>query len=308
MSTNILWNFTKACLILFCFGMSLDFLKATEKINVVVSIYPFAEFAKEITGEKGDVVLLLPPGVEAHSWKPRPSDITKIIKADLFIYIGAGMEPWVHDILDSIKKPSFFVIEASHGMELLSTAEGKIAQRHGHSYDPHVWLDLENDIKIIDKITESLSKISPKSSLLFQARADAYKRKLTQLDLKFKKELKQCSQKTFIVGGHAAFGYLARRYGLKQVSLYGVNPDSKPTPRKLRQIVDLARKYKAEVIFFEQSISNDLAKIIAREIGARTLSLNPGTTLKPEEMGISLMFIQIMEKNLENLKNGLMCR
>ena len=78
--------------------------------------------------------------------------------------------------------------------------------------------------------------------------ASVYKQRLRVLDEKFRGSLQECTHKVFILGGHAAFGYMAKRYGLRQISLYGVSPDSRPTPKKLIGIVELAKRHNIKVI------------------------------------------------------------
>jgi zinc transport system substrate-binding protein len=110
------------------------------------------------------------------------------------------------------------------------------------------------------------------------------------------------------LGGHAAFGYLARRYNLNQIALYGLSPDSKPTPRKLAEVVNLAEEHQIKVIYFEDYVSDELAKVIAKEVGAKILVLNAGANISQEQLKSGTTFLEIMEKNLEILKHGLCCR
>lgn len=105
-----------------------------EKLEVVTTLFPLYEFAKEVGGDKADVSLLLPPGAEAHTFEPRPSDVTKIASADMFVYIGAGMEPWAHDILEGVKNPDRIDLDASKSVELLKTAEH---DEHEHEEEEH---------------------------------------------------------------------------------------------------------------------------------------------------------------------------
>lgn len=95
---------------------------------------------------------------------------------------------------------------------------------------------------------------------------------------------------------------------MHQISLYGLSPDSKPTPKQLVEVVELARKHKIKVIFFEIYVSNELAEVIAREVGARTMVLNPGANLTEDQLKSGITFFDIMELNLENLRNGLVCK
>ena len=115
-------------------------------IQVVASIFPLAEFAKNVCGEKGRIEVLLPPGADIHTWRPKPSDLFKLAKADLFIYIGANLEPWLHDILMAINNPKLQVLEVSKGLSLIDGQEHQ-GENHTHkTFDPHVWLDFSYDI------------------------------------------------------------------------------------------------------------------------------------------------------------------
>jgi len=302
--------FLRFFLILVIFGFQAQDLDAAKKIRVVTSVFPLLEFAGAVSGERGEVSLLLPPGAEIHTWRPRPSDIIRLSSADLFIYIGADLEPWLHDLLKSIRNPNLRVLEASRGIPLVDE-EGIVHNVHEHehgAHDPHIWLDFKNDQRIVDKIAAVLSEMDPEGSSVFKRNAFIYKEKLQRLDQKFKDGLMDCVHRTIILAGHGAFGYLARSYNLRQISLYGLSPDSRPTPKKLIEVVELAKKYGIKVIFFEIRVRDELAKVLAEEVGARTLVLNPGANLTKEQLKSEKTFFDIMEKNLENLKDGLICK
>ena len=164
------------------------------------------------------------------------------------------------------------------------------------------------DHVIFDKIASLLSELDTKNSFLFKRNARIYKDRIRRLDQKFMKSLKDCDYRTFIFGGHSAFAYLARRYNLRQISLYGLSPDSRPTSKQLIKVVKLAKKYRIKVIYFERYISNELARVIAKEVGAKTLALNPGANLTKNQLDSGESFFDIMEKNLEKMRNGLCCK
>ena len=285
------------------------------QIKIMTSIFPLKEFAHAVSGNWGTVDLLLPPGAEIHTWQPKPSDLVKLSSADVFIYIGAELEPWVDDILRSIKNPDLHIIQASEGISLLRNSEERENHdpdsSHGHRIgesDPHIWLDFENDKKIIDKIAKILSEVDPERREIYQSNAEIYKQKLQALDERYQRSLDQCDQKTIVLGGHAAFGYLARRYNLFQVSLYGLSPDSKPTPRQLIDVIHYVKENGIGAIYFEVNLSSELAQVIAKETGAKTYVLNPGVSLSRKQKNSGITFLEIMEQNLESLKNGLRCR
>jgi zinc transport system substrate-binding protein len=294
----------------FIFGGAVN-ASAGAKVRIETSVFPLREFAASVAGERGDVRLLLPPGAGVHTWQPSAGDLIRLAKCDLFIYVGADLEPWVPDVMRGLGGRKIETLEAAGEIDLIREpgdgGHGRGSERHG-AFDPHVWLDLELAGRIVDLIRDRLLAIDPEGDSVYRRNAEAYREKLSVLDLKFKTELGTCPRKTFILAGHAAFGYLARRYGLEQVALYGLSPDSQPTPGRLIDIVGFAREKAIKVIFFETAASPDVAKALSRELGATTLVLNPGHNLTRAEITKGVDFFDIMEKNLRNLKDGLGCR
>jgi len=282
-------------------------LLASNKVVIITTVFPLKEFTEGVCGKRAEVHMLIPPGVEVHTWKPKPSDIVRLSSCDLIIYIGANLEPWIYNVLHSIKNPNLKVIEASHGLSLLKE-ETTHSHRKNRNIDPHIWLDFVYNQMIVNKIATVLAEIDPQGASFYAKNAISYNKKLQRLDNLYREKLKDCIHRTFILGGHSSFGYLAKRYGLKQISLYGLNPDAKPTPKQLIKVVELAKKYEINVIYFEEYVSDNFAQIISKEINARTLVLNPGANLKQREIDKGISFFDIMEKNLENLRIGLICK
>lgn len=290
-----------------------------KRLKVITSLFPLKEFAQAVGGEQAEVDLLLPPGAEPHTWEPKPSDIVKLSKTDIFIYIGAGMEPWIHDILKGVKNPDLIVVEASHGLTLIRSEEAEHRAEEEHEYihkhaheesefDPHVWLDFEYAQRIVDKITRAFIAKEPLRTNYYQENAEIYKKKLQDIDRKYREAIKECRHREIVYGGHAAFAYMAKRYNLKQIPLYGISPDSEPTPKRLARITELAKRHGIKVIYFEAFVSDKLARAIARDVGAKTLVLNPGGNLTREQLKSGITFLSMMEENLENLRYGLGCR
>lgn len=279
---------------------------AAERLQVVTSVYPLEEFANAVGGERITVKLLLPPGSEPHTWEPRPSDILCLTKAHIFIYIGAGMEPWIKDLLEGAKKESLVVMEASNGLDLIHKKGN--GNHHDHiGMDPHIWLDFRNDEKIIDRMVKIFSKMDPEGKLFYECNGEGYKKKLVALDQHYTENLRNCKRSEILFGGHSAFSYMARRYDLEQIPLYGISPDAEPKPKEMANMIDFAKSHDVNAVYFERLFSDSLAKVIAQEIGAITLVLNPGVNLTREERKRGLTFISIMEENLSNLMKGLAC-
>ncbi len=283
--------------------------QSQEKINILTSIFPLYEFAQAVCGERGEVDILIPPGAEVHTWKPKPSDIIKIAQADLFVVVGSVLEPWLEDILKSVKNSKLHILETSLGFKW--DEDEHIMENHSHDHeagDPHIWLDFDYDMQIIEQISSILTQIDPSSVDLYTSNARIFNLRLKNLDNLYKEELSKCSLRTFILGGHSAFGYIAKKYDLNQVAVYGLSPDSMPSPRKLVEIIRIAKEQGVKAIYFEFMLSNDIARMIADEVGCQTLALNPGANVSREELKSGVSFFDIMEKNLENLKIGLVSR
>jgi len=272
----------------------------TEKPRVVCSLFPLYEFALAVGGDKAEVSLLLPPGVEPHAWEPKARDLVAISKADLFLCVSENLEPWATDVVRGAGHEGLGVMAAAEGLELLD-------EKGAEARDPHVWLDLSYDQVIVTRIAQALTSIDPENGDHYQKNAGAYNAKLQALDQRYKEGLAECRHRYLVLGGHSAFAYLAKRYGLTQVPLYGISADSEPTPHRLAEVIEIARGLRVKYIFFETLVSPKLAQVVAEEIAARTLVLNPGANMTKEQFDRGLTFLSILEENLQNLRKGLEC-
>ncbi len=284
-----------------------------KKVTVVTTLFPLFDLTRSITDGKADILLMLPPGVEAHAFEPKPADIMKVDKANLFIYTGKYMEPWAQDILKSTTNRKLVVADASLGIRLARLGAehrdtGHEDRHHHGSYDPHIWLDFGNAMKMVDTITEGLCRADPGNSGLYRKNADAYKERLGDLDNRYRESLSHCKKKTLVHGGHFAFGYLARRYGLEYVSAYEGSPDAEPTARKIIALKNLIKKDNIHFVFFEELLNPRIAQIIANETGARLLKLNGAHNVTKDEFRKGVTFLSLMEDNLTNLEIGLECK
>ena len=278
---------------------------AADRLTVVASLFPLYDFTREVAGDTADVTLLLPPGTEPHTWSPKPSDMARIAGADLFVYLGPDMEPWVNQVLEATSGKGR-VLEASRGLALLSP-DGRAGSADGGQHDPHVWLDLANASEMVDLVAAALAEIDRPRAAEYRDRSTAYRARLSALDSRFRETLSRCRKRQFVFGGHAAFAYLARRYGLEQIPVYSLSPDSEPSPRQVAQIVKVLRALDLEVVYFEELVNPRLAQVIAGEVGARTLMLTPAGNLTAQQRRAGATFLSIMESNLHNLAEGLGC-
>ncbi|MDO8443309.1 MAG: zinc ABC transporter substrate-binding protein [bacterium] len=278
--------------------------KNGEKLSVVATLFPYYDFAKIVGGDKAEVSLLLPPGIEAHSFEPKPSDIFKINSADIFVYTGDFMEPWAKDILIGINNKKLSVVKAGDVVSLLNGSDEGL----GSGADPHIWLDLLNSENIVDGILTAFVKKDPQNSDFYIQNAHNLKNELKDLDNSFKAGLSNCQTKTLIYGGHYAFGYLVKRYGLNYLAAQGFAPDSEPTARDLANLINELKKNNVGYVFYEELSSPKIAETISEETGAKLLLLNTAEKITKEDLNNNVSFIDIIKEDLVNLKTGLGCQ
>lgn len=285
---------------------------------VVATFYPLYEFSRQVAGDRAEVVSLVPNGVEPHDWEPSPSDVARVQKARLFVYNGSGFEPWVERLLADVQGVGPLVVNATEGLALMAAdlprhdREGdphEARARGGGSapLDPHVWLDPVLAQAQVDRIRMALEKLDSEGAAMYGDNARRFTARLAELDAAFERGLRQCARRDIVVS-HAAFNYLARRYHLTVVPVMGLSPESEPSPAQMAAIVRFARRQKVQYIFFETLVNPKLAETLAREVGARTLILNPVEGLTREEEAAGKDYVALMEGNLRNLRIGLDCR
>ena len=284
-----------------------------KNIKVVTTLFPLYDFAKNIGQQKAEVILLLPPGVEPHNFEPRPNDITRIQDSDLLIFTGKYMEPWVDNLLKGLDTKRLTVVDTSKDIILIRRTDSHNEAEHTHqeesgSPDPHIWLDFSNAVKMVDAITTEFIAKDPQNKDFYVKNSYEYKKKLEELDKKYKDTLLRCRDKVIIHAGHFAFGYLAKRYDLKYVSAYkGFAPNAEPTPKRLVELTNNVKKHGVRHIYYEELITPKIAEVISKETGCSLLMLHGAHNVTRKEMDSGVTFVQLMEINLENLKVGLQC-
>jgi zinc transport system substrate-binding protein len=286
---------------------------------VVTTLFPLYDFARTIAGDRMEVQLLLPPGVEPHHFEPKPDDLVHIHRAALFVYIGPFMEPWADKIIQGVDRTKVRVVPAAAGIPLLPAMahSGKeqhhLDHDHDHdhqveAYDPHVWLDFNADQTMVAKILEALIAADPAGAEQYRRRAADLTEQLSALDARYKAGLASCDSRVLLHGGHAAFGYLAHRYNLDYQAAAGVTAELEATPRRLAELVQQVRKNKVKAVFSEELVSPRVARTIAGETGATVLKLHGAHNVAKEDLEQGVTFIKLMDENLKNLQVGLSCK
>jgi len=298
--------------IMVTFAFSIPSWAISDRLTVVASVFPLFDITREVAGSDADVRVLLPPGVDPHSWEPKPSDILELSRSDIFLYTSDSMEPWAGGIAGAVAGNDVLIVPVMDNLgfphaEPRHGSGSSQEEDYGHGEDPHFWLDLLLSERTVKMVEDLLIRKDPANRNRYVANAGTYAERLHQLDMAFMSGLKECASRLLVTGGHAAFGHLTRRYGLKQISVYGLNPDSEPTPRHLAGIISEMKKYNVRTIFSEELMNPRMAEVISQETGARVMVLNPGGNLTAAQWREGLTFLEIMNRNLEILREGLDC-
>jgi zinc transport system substrate-binding protein len=253
------------------------------KKEVAASFYPLAFAAEELGGDGVNVVNLTPPGTEPHDLEPTPSDVRELKSADLVLLLGHGFQPQLE--------------EAARGGDIVELLDTPGLNRFQND-DPHVWLDPARYKLLARRIGDELGT---------EASVQRFVARLEALDRDYRRGLADCARDD-IVTSHDAFGYLAQRYGLRQIPITGLSPEAEPSPKDLSRVVDLVRSTHATTVFSETLVSPRIAEAVATETGARTAVLNPIEGLEPSEATNGEDYFSLMRSNLAELRAALGCR
>lgn len=271
------------------------------KISVVASFYPMYFFASQIGGDKADVINVTPAGGEPHDYEPTAQDMTKIESANLVVLNGGGLEAWGDSVKQNIDSQKTTLVTAGEGL-----TTRRVVEDGEDIIDPHVWLSPVLAEQMVDKIEQGYVKADPAHADYYAKNATDLKAKLAQLDTDYKQGLASCQRKD-IITSHAAFGYLGATYGLNQVPISGLSPETEPSAKDLAAVADFARKNGVKYIFFESLVSPKLSQTIATEIGAQTLVLDPIEGIAVDDLAAGQDYMSVMRSNLANLKIALQC-
>lgn len=281
-----------------------------EDLNVVTTFYPMYNFTQNVVGENGNVTTLLEAGQDTHGYEPTPKDMAAVAEADVFVYSSEYMETWVPAVLDTLVDSDVTVIDASEGIpfyegdnhdEQEDEEEHYEGDGHNHAVDPHVWLDPVYAKQMVATISSGIQEVDAENAAVYQANTEEYVKELEKLNQEFQTAFAAAENRDFVVQ-HAAFGYLARRYELEEVSISALTSNQEVSPAKLAEIGKYINENDIKVIYYQDSGNNDLAQTLANETGIElgVLSAIEGITAEDQAAGVD--YLAIMRDNLKALK------
>ena len=275
-----------------------------DRLQVLASFYPLQYVAQRVAGERGSVRSLTEPGAEPHDVELTPRDVAGIGEADLLIYLGGGFQPSVDDAAAQAAERALDVAPTAR-LDLTYTPieDGEREQGEAGSVDPHFWLDPTRLADVADAVADRLGQQDGGGAATFAANATALRDDLEALDGELRAGLAGCRNRN-LVTSHNAFGYLAARYGLRQVGITGLTPEQEPSPADLARVAAFVRDNQVRTIYSETLVSPAVANTLASDTRARTAVLDP--LEGPAEGGAS-DYLQAMRTNLATLRDGQPC-
>lgn len=309
------------------------FTETGNSFRVVATLFPYYDFARQIGGGNIELSMVVPAGMDSHSFEPTPADIRMIQEADLLICNGGHMEQWVSRVLDSLGEDAPETIsmmdyvdvveeEIVEGMEVSGDEHehehGEEADLHEEAeedesryeieYDEHIWTSPVNAMKITEIISRTLQEMDPEHRESYETNATAYTEQLEELDREFRQVVSQGKRDIMIFGDKFPLRYFTDEYGLRyRAAFSGCSSDTEPSARTIAYLIDKVREEQIPVIYYLELSSPRVAEIIGEETGAEPMLFHSCHNVTRREFDGGVTYLQLMENNINALREGL-CR
>jgi len=295
---------------------SVDTNDTDDAVSVVTTIFPQYDFVREIAGDNVELMMLLSPGSESHSYEPTPQDIITIQSCDVFIYVGGESESWVDEILESMDTSNMKIIAL---MDLVNVVEEEIVegmeaedehesdeQEEEAEYDEHVWTSPKNAKLIVQGISDALCEADRANAGLFKENTTAYLEKLDELDAALQEVVDHAARTTLVFGDRFPFRYLAVDYGLTYYAAFpGCSSDTEPSAATVAFLIDKVNQENIPVVFYIEFSNGKMADTISESTNAVKLLLHSCHNVTAKELEGGVSYLDLMNQNVENLKEAL---
>ncbi len=278
-------------------------LGAGEKLKVVATTSVVADVVGNVGGERIELMALMPPGADPHTFEPTPQDVAAVADAHVVFASGAGLEAFLEPLLESAGAAGK-AVQLSQGIELLQV-EGAHAGEHAGG-DPHTWTDPHNVMVWTRDIAQALSALDPGNADAYAANAEAYGAALEELDAWVREQVAQVPEaQRQIVTDHLLFAYFAGRYGFTQVGALvpSYSTLAEPSAKELAELEDAIRDLGVKAIFVGDTVNPTLARRVAEDTGTRVVFLYTGSLTA--KGGAADSYIDYMRYNVHAIVNAL---
>jgi zinc transport system substrate-binding protein len=296
-----------------------------QRLQITTTIFPPFDFARVIAGGKADVVMLLRPGTESHSFEPTPQDIIRIKNSDIFIYGGGESDEWVRRVLQAAASEKMRTIalldcvsaveeeyvegmqeEQEEGHEGHAASHEEESEGHDVEYDEHVWTSPLNVKQIVQVIADAMGQMDKNNAPLYKSNAEAYIKELDGLDAAFREAVNGGVRKTIVVGDRFPFRYLTDAYGLSYFAAFpGCSTETEPSAATVAFLIDKVKSERIPVVFHIELANEKIADAICEATGARKLLLHSCHNLSQSDFSKGAGYLELMRNNVTALKEAL---
>jgi zinc transport system substrate-binding protein len=267
------------------------------KLTVIATFYPLYDFAQNVGGDKVTVSILVPETVDVHDFEPTPSSISAVSTADVLIYNGVGLEPWIANIVSASDNPNLIQVDTSHGITLIPVAQQ--FQNGNQTYDPHIWLNPVDAQQQVRNILQGLIQADPADSEYFTQNADAYIAKLESLNTEVINATTNTATTRFVTF-HEAFAYFANQYNITQVPILGPF-EEEPSASDIQNVINAIHQYGLRYVGYESLENTAISQSISTQTNASLIEMNPIEGITDEQKSAGDNYITLMQRNIENI-------
>ncbi len=269
----------------------------SSKITVLATFYPLYDFAQNVGGDKVSVSVLVPETVDVHDFEPTPSDIAQVSSASVLIYNGAGLEPWIQDVISAAGNSNLITVDTSQSITLLPVSPQ--FQIGNQTIDPHIWLNPENAKQQVNNILQGLIKADPADSQYFTQNANIYEAKLDELNTEAINATTNTATNVFITF-HEAFAYFAKQYNVTQLSILGPF-EEEPSPTDIQNVITAINQNHLKYVGYESLENPAISQSIGDQTNATLINMNPIEGLTTQEKANGDNYISLMKLDINNI-------
>ncbi len=279
-----------------------DTRESSDKLKIVAVNFPSYDFARELSGDKSEINMLIPPGAETHSFEPTTSDVVKISECDIFIMTGGESDSWTKSLIASANNPNMEIISMMDWVDTKSSED-----EHNHSkIDEHVWTSPMNSIKICEKISSVLIIKDSENKSYYEEKLSSYKDELLELDKEFRDVVSGGIRKTFVFGDRFPLLYFAEEYSLSYHAAFsGCSDDTEPSAGAVAELIEFVKSESIPVVYKIELSSDSIAKTISEETGAQVMTFYSCHNVSKEDFDNGESYLSLMKKNVDSLKIAL---
>ena len=325
-------------------GSSQNAAAGDGRLQVAATIFPYYDFLRQIGGDRIGLQLVVPAGMDSHSFEPTPADMIAMQEADILVCNGGAMEQWVSQVLSSLDTGGMEVLTMMDYVDVVEEelVEGMEDADHGHdhsheedeaydhsregdldvggqavfdpedghaleiAYDEHIWTSPVNAITIVEILCDALSQADPENREYFEANAAAYTQELADLDARFRRIVENGKRRMFVVADKFPLRYFADTYGLSyRAAFSGCSTDTEPSAKTIAYLIDQVREQEIPAVYYLELSSHRTAEIIGEETGAASLLFHSCHNVTRREFDGGVSYLQLMNQNAVNLEIGL---